>query len=339
MDKREKMLTAFVDNIKNNYQDDVGLVIVYGSYVTQTMHELSDVDVMFVGKTERAYSLQKQFIYEGVGYDFFCMSVERLHQIIADYQPLISIIAEGRLLYADSEEKVGHFHQLQARLKTLDTLEPIDKYHTQIESVLKEMKVLAFDHLHVKAEIKRHLQGKMIYEILHLIQLFNRKHYQYGTKKIIDELQTMTLKPKTTLYYLELLTKDSVQSSEIMTIVQTFESFYQSFASKEERFDKNTLNGFYEEEVSVWNKLINAVKSDDIYTGFLAATSIENELSRYRKHYINITNLFSTYDSEVESLLDPAKKAEIEILNILKENKITINTFSTLEEVLAYLSK
>ena len=339
MNKHEMMLNAFVENIKTNHKDDVGLIIVYGSYVNNTMNELSDVDVMFVGKTDKAYGLQKQYIYEGVGYDFFCMSVERVHKIIDEYQPLISILAEGRLLYADSEEKVGHFKKLQERLANLDKIEPVDKYFWQVDTLLKEMKANAFDHQFASIETKRHLQGYMIYQIMHFMQLINRKNLKFGTKQIVSELQAMPLRPKTLVYHLELLTKDTVQTRDIMNIVQSFEAYYQSLREQYCPFDMGSLNGFYEEECSVWNKIITAAKNDDIMTAYLAATSIENELVGYRKHFTDLTNLFSSYDSTVESLLDSAKKTETEILHILKEQQINVRVFSALDDVLEFLSR
>ncbi len=339
MDNHELMLNAFVENVRRNHQDDVGLVVVYGSYVNQTMHELSDIDVMFVGKTDKAYQLEKQFIYEGIGYDFFCIPIERLHRIIDEYQPLISIIAEGRLLYSDSAEKGRHFADLQKRLKSLDMTEPVDKYFHQVESLLNEMKVLAFDHATATIETKRHIQGKLIYQIMHYIQLINRRHFQFGTKRIISEIQSMALKPKTTLYFLELLTKDTVQSSDIAKIVQEFVLFYLSLKTADKTINKESFYGFYEEEISTWNKLIEAVKNDNIFTAYLAATSIENELIGYRRFIPDITNLFTGYNSEAISLLEPAEKAEKEILKILKDLNIPVNTFDTLERVIEYISK
>ena len=338
MDKHQKMLEAFVENIKTNYSSDVGMAIVYGSYVTKTMHALSDVDVMFVGKTNRAYELQKQFIYEGIGYDFFCMPIERVHKIIDDYSPLLSIIAEGKLIYVDTDEKKGHFDALQKRFKTLNETEPVNKYFDRVENVLKDLKAMAFDHQFASMERKIHLQGQMIYSVMHYVQLLNRKHFIYGTKKIVEEIQGMEFKPKTLLYYLELLQKESVNSLEIMSFVNTLKEYFETLQTTYQKpFDKASLKGFYEEGVSTWNKLIDAAAVDDLPTAFLAATSLENELSNYRSFYPALPHLFSNYQSDTTSLLGSAKKAEVEFLSILKTEDIDILAFQTLEEVLLYL--
>ena len=338
MNKHTLMLDAFVENIKKNYADDIGMVIVYGSYVTQTMHELSDIDVMFVGKTDRAYEMQKQFIYEGIGYDFFCMPISRVHEIIDEFSPLISIIAEGELIYADSDEKVEHFTTLKNKINHLSEIEPVSKYFPNVEEVIKQLKTIAFDHQFAALENKRHLQGKIIYAVMHYLQLINRKHFKYGIKRIFEEIQSMELKPKTILYYLELLQKDTVGSKEIMTFVSMLDQYFQALQKEfQEPFDPEAFKGFYEEEVSVWNKLIMAAKNNDLSTAFLAATSIENELSHYRMSFPMITHLFSDYRSNVESLVGSAKQAEIDILQLLKDHKIQVTVFHTLEAVIDYL--
>ena len=45
-----------------------------------TMNRLSDVDCYFIPKTERAYSFARTFMIEGVGYDIYPMSWERLEE-------------------------------------------------------------------------------------------------------------------------------------------------------------------------------------------------------------------------------------------------------------------
>lgn len=338
MDKHQKMLEAFVENIKTNYANDVGMALVYGSYVTHSMHELSDVDVMFVGKTKRAFELQKQFIYEGIGYDFFCMPIERVHKIIDEYSPLISLLAEGQLIYADSLEKTDHFNALQTRLKTLHETTPVTLYFNEIEKVIKNLKTMAFDHHFSCKESKIHLQGQMIYQMMHYLQLLNRKHFKYGTKKIFEEIQTMDLKPKTMLYYLELLEKDNVNSNEIMTIVEALNLYFEEIkTAHRDPFDKSSLRGFYEEALSSWNKIIDAAKMDDLSTAFLAATSLENELSYFRKYYPQIPPMFMNYQSDLLTLLDGSKNTEIELLKILKKEAIDIVSFQDLDDVLSYL--
>ena len=58
MKNRNDMIVEWVlGKIKNNYKNDVSLLIIYGSYENGTTNPLSDVDFYFIPKTDRAYGI------------------------------------------------------------------------------------------------------------------------------------------------------------------------------------------------------------------------------------------------------------------------------------------
>ena len=63
------------------FAGELSLVVSYGSHWNGTAGPLSDVDCYFVPKTERGQEFGGQFILQGVGYDIFPMSWERLGNI------------------------------------------------------------------------------------------------------------------------------------------------------------------------------------------------------------------------------------------------------------------
>ena len=82
MNKRNDMIIEWaIKKIEKEYKDDVSLLLTYGSYENGTDNLLSDVDFYFIPKTENAYKLSKTFIVEGVGFDLFPMSWERVEGI------------------------------------------------------------------------------------------------------------------------------------------------------------------------------------------------------------------------------------------------------------------
>jgi len=333
------MLDTFVETIRKNYSDSIGLVIVYGSYVTQTMNPKSDVDVVFICKNDRGYEMSRQFVFEGVGYDFFGMSMERFHKIIDEFQPLVSIIAEGKMIYADSSEKERHFIQQQKKILSLEqTTSPLE-FSTGIEAVLKELKSKAFDHQFSDNIKKLHIQGQILYLIGHLLGLINRRHFKFGTKKWVEEITDMPLKPKAIRYYLELLTRSKVDSQEIMKLVETLSGFWRDIVlTIPAEFDVHSLNGFYEEALSTWNKLDHATEQGDLMTAFLAATSLENELLQFRGQDAPLTPLFEQYDASADALKRNGEASKQEMLDHIRLNQIEIKEYASLEEVLNTLS-
>jgi predicted nucleotidyltransferase len=335
MDKHQMMLDAFVETIRKNYSDSIGLVIVYGSYVTGRMNPKSDVDVVFICKNDRGYEMSRQFIFEDIGYDFFGMSMERFHRIIDEFQPLVSIIAEGKMIFADSPEKERHFIQQQERILTLEqTTSPLE-FSTEIASVLKELKCKAFEHQFADKLKKLHLQGQILYLTGHLLGLVNRRHFKYGTKKWVEEIANMPLKPKTIRYYLELLTRSKVDSQEIMKYVETLSAFWNDIRLHEPiKYDVHSLDGFYEEALSTWNKFDHAAEQGELMTAFLAATTLENELSQFRGQDAPLTLLFKDYDASLASLKRNGEASKQDMIKLLQLNQIEVKEFASLEAVL-----
>lgn len=85
MQKRKEINDRLIQWIKNKvkteYADDISLVCIYGSYLNGTANSKSDVDCYFVPKTTRGYEMAVTFILDGVGYDIFPMTWERLGAI------------------------------------------------------------------------------------------------------------------------------------------------------------------------------------------------------------------------------------------------------------------
>lgn len=66
-----KAAQILIEKIKQDYLEDIAVVVVMGSYIYNDTHRKSDLDMYFVPKTERGKNLGKVFIIDGVGYDFW----------------------------------------------------------------------------------------------------------------------------------------------------------------------------------------------------------------------------------------------------------------------------
>lgn len=70
-----------VDKIKRDYADDISVVVIMGSTLYSDTHSRSDLDLFFVPKTERGNRLCFTFIVDGIGFDFWAISWNRLERI------------------------------------------------------------------------------------------------------------------------------------------------------------------------------------------------------------------------------------------------------------------
>lgn len=113
VNKRNEMIVDWaVKKIEKEYKGEVALLLTYGSYENGTSNPLSDVDFYFIPKIEHAYKLSKTFIVEGIGFDLFPMSWERVAGLAEINECLTPCLANVKVLYCDSEEDICELRTL-----------------------------------------------------------------------------------------------------------------------------------------------------------------------------------------------------------------------------------
>ncbi len=78
---------------------------------------MSDIDFYFVPKTGRGYELGLQFILDGIGYDLWPVSWERLAKISNLEEQIASILMDGVVLFASSEDDLLKLEDLRRNLQ------------------------------------------------------------------------------------------------------------------------------------------------------------------------------------------------------------------------------
>ncbi len=338
MDKQQMMLEALVTAIEKHHHEPVAFALVYGSYVTGLRGPKSDLDIVFVGKDERAFELQRTFVFEGVGYDFWCMSADRARRIVDEFQPLVSIFAEGRLIYADSPERRTWFSELQHGIRTAsrDTLPT--RYGRQVDELLAKMKALTFDHRLAGDGEKRHIQGKLVLLVGDMLARVNRTYFRSGMKRYFEEIAGFQIKPKTAVRHLELMLLKEVKTEDLVAFVADLQEFWTGVKLQHGGPVEEDLRGFYEEALSTWNKIGHAASSGDVPVTFLAATSLENELAGFRIRGVKLT---STFEGATEPV-GIARNAETnrrEFVELLSQKGVPIVEFNDFADVLRYISR
>ena len=120
-----------IEKIKKDYKDDIALVVMMGSRLYNDTHKKSDLDLYFVPKTKRGEQLGFVFIIDGIGFDFWPISWERMERIANFDERIPAIISEGKVLYYGSNEDLARFTLLK---------EKIDNNHIErLSEMIKEL--------------------------------------------------------------------------------------------------------------------------------------------------------------------------------------------------------
>src|SRR6056297_156574 len=114
--EKQKIIDALLNKIKKDYSEDIAIVVCYGSYITGTPHEKSDLDFFFIPNTKIGKEMNMQFIINNIGYDFWPLSWERAEGIAEFKEPLVSVIAEGKLIYYSNPKDKRKYESIKQRI-------------------------------------------------------------------------------------------------------------------------------------------------------------------------------------------------------------------------------
>jgi uncharacterized protein YlzI (FlbEa/FlbD family) len=342
--KSDEILDILISHVKRKYKDDISLVCCYGSYVNGTAHEMSDVDFYFVPSNERAYKAAMTFIIEGIGYDFWPMTWERLERIARFEDTFVSLLEGSKIVYCSSDEALERYMQLQKQIAAV-TDSPINKdmlskaqLHLDKASKYYFQLSCASDGKHINLNA-----GGILLEVSDALCLMNNRYFKYGTKKHLEEILGFPYLSKDFQEdYLSITHMrngpDTIKSCErlIVNAQQLLDRLLKSVTQKQ---NPSALTGLYEEICSNWNKLYAACEHGDANLAYITGVYLQSCLDEALNSCGSVTiDFLSAYNShDLSGYKKAAGEAERLFLSFLKSNHIPVNKYETAEEFKAAL--
>jgi len=264
--------------------------------------------------------------------------MERFERIVDQFQPLVSIFAEGKLIWADSPERETRFADLQQRLRTASQNTRPTEFAREVEELLSRMKALTFDHRVANGPEQRHIQGKLILLAGDMLARVNRTYFRFGIKRYLEEIAAFGLQPESAAPDLALMAQEDVGTEKLVAFVLNLRDFWTGILRQHgEPLSDDDLRGFYEEAISTWNKIDQAARSGNLPLTFLAAAGLENELAGFRAKGISLRSMFEGCPT---TPLDIGLNAEInrrEFAETLRHRGIPIVELSSIADVVQHI--
>ncbi len=238
MSKRnDKIIEWVVNKIKNDYKDDISLLVIYGSYINGTANHLSDVDFYFIPKTERAYELCKTFIIEGIGFDLFPMSWERVEGLAEFNECLTPLLANVKIGYSNSEKDITRFIELQEKLKKnlMNNRFMLEKAIYNVEKAM-----IYYTKMLIEEDICaiRTLAGQVLMSLSDSVAYANQTYFSRGLKKQLEDLNSMKKVPTNYLsLYVSIIKANS--SKEIKQYCCEIIKETDEFLNKQNKYNAN----------------------------------------------------------------------------------------------------
>jgi predicted nucleotidyltransferase len=336
-----------IDKIKKDHKDDIALVVVMGSYIYGDTHERSDLDLFYVPKTNRGYDLGFTFIIEGIGFDYWPVSWERLERIAGYEEKTTSIITEGKILYCASEEDRERFDILVRKAgDTADKNNFIKKAACQLDKAYKNYFQLSNSRGLSEARL---YAVNIIYNVTFALALLNRITVKRGRGKLKQEIMDMPLVPEN----FEELYDTVFKSADIARIRDSCGKLIQNTEALISRERENSsepvsagdaLSGFYEELINFYNKIYHACEKGDAYCALFAAAELTAEIrSALCGTGISpeqLPDILGSYSPEnLQELAVTARGHQLKFESLLEDNGIPVRRFMSFDELEDYIRK
>ncbi|HSP48349.1 MAG TPA: nucleotidyltransferase domain-containing protein [Clostridiaceae bacterium] len=331
-----KLAHEFVEKIRRDYPQDISIVAIYGSYVYDELTEFSDLDLFFIPKTQRGYKMTQAFIYKDIGMDFWPISWERAESM-ANYEDMVSLIAEAEVIYYGDESDKERFQNLKKRI--IHGLSREDFVHKAKESVRQACDVY-FEMLDDKEDFHR-VKVLSVGVMKHLAQalvLNDNTYVKRGGEKFIRQAGATKKTPDEFTGVCRELA-ESKDSESIISYCQNLISsvrrtIFAETAKGHE--DRDYYDGFYEELKSTYNKIHSACEENNCMSALLAMESIEmeteNYLGRESKEKLRLPDLAEALDVQDFSILaTAAREHENLLVDFLDANNVPVARVDSVE--------
>jgi predicted nucleotidyltransferase len=358
---------AFVEYVRSTYPDDVALVAAYGSHVSGTPHDRSDLDLYFVPVTDRGTDASLRFILNGIGYDFWPLGWERLERIVRlDELAMIAALVDSMVLYTRARPDSLRFAALQARMRDQlhsgDLPVRLHRFDQVLKSVTAQLgNLLGPDHA-ASPSTSLMESNALVAELVAGLAFLNGQYLPRSWVQFLPQVKTFRYQPDGLAACLaRYLQADS--ASEIREtcreLVEMCWRFREFFRTPVPGGYPDHFTGFYEEIKSSFNKVLYACETGDDALARVVAARLQREiawhLARVEEHFVAgdatpVSYIRAAYDraelpditaialdGDLSRLAAATRELDERFSALLSDQGVEFTRFASLDELQHYL--
>lgn len=345
-----------VDDIRKRFADCVAIVAYYGSYANGTATPRSDLDFFFIPDGPGASGASLQFIIDGIGFDFWPISWARAERIASFDEAIVSVIADCRILYSRSPVDLERFEALRERIRSMSLPENRALMVRKARNAFKDcypqlFRIMEADRQVDLSKVRRHA-ARLASVAASSLALLNQTYFRKGMGQNMTEIMALDLKPDGLDSLLGVVSSSTV-CAEIRAACETLVDKTDVLISGEEAALRkmasfsDAFEGFHEEALSTYNKIVTACDRGDRETAFYASLHLQEELegaleSAFGKNAyrdLGLTDLAAVFDADdLASLRNVVTGLEARVRGILEAHGVTLKEFDSPEALREYLT-
>ncbi|HEX9896252.1 MAG TPA: hypothetical protein VGA85_01140 [Dehalococcoidales bacterium] len=337
----ERVIDWAINRIKTEYKDEVRLLIGADAYrLEKDVGKV--VSSFYFPASQKANGMAKTFIIDGIGYDLFPMSWERMERIAELDEDNVPCLLDAKILYSSGEEDKKHFLELQSRLR--DNLHnpqyTLKKALEKLNIVMEIYQTMMFEETLYKV---RKAAGYIVNFLSSAIAYTNQTYFKNAYVNQISDLSAMKSIPRDFVRLYEAIVKAS-SSEELKKLC--YDMIYntrQYLSSKKGKGKKGKFNqnfkdlaGWYHELSYAWREVYHWCDQDKAARAFMRGCYLQSELDIVREEFgLSEMDLMGAFNADdMKAYRKRAETLEKQIVSIIKEHGVTLDAYDTIDEFL-----
>lgn len=343
----DKVVEWIIHKVKTEYAEDVSLVLLYGSYINGTVNGKSDVDCYYIPKTEQGYNLRIGFIIDGVGYDLFPISWERVAGIADLQECLLPLVGDVQVIYCGELCDLERFKEIQSKLHSNladnEYVKEIARKRCEDANRLCEQMKLS-DSL---PEVRK-IAGHVIMMLADAVAIYNHDYYHFGLKKQYEDLENNfpDVPQNIVTGYKQVVTAlnlNDVKDRAVDLLKNVCDYLQIKMESPVDNVPNEVpvaksvnaswLAELYEEISSTFNKIYVCCENGNYILAFLSAVCLQRELDDAKEAGSPSYDLLSYFDyRELSKLAERTRIIEVDFVKLITNSGGNIKAYDNFEQ-------
>ena len=337
----QKILDWTIEKINRDYPGQICLLIENTNLRLPGFDQGDGVDY-FIPEDGFADTLSRTFIIDGVGYDLYPRSWQRIEEMsnLDDYNP--TCLADAVIVWARSPQDRERFEAYRERLRQ-NLADPEFVYRKALE----------------KLDVAQGLYQKLLFEpnpgqarlaagyaadyLSNAIAFLNHTYFRYSQVFQLEELETLEKPEGFSRAYEKILLASSIEELRELagSMVQMTRKFVEERRPprpKRERPNFKGLADWYQELSYTWLRIAYYTEKNDPRRAFAWGIMLQEELSTVAEEFqLPTMDLLSCYDAQnLAPFAEKARELEQQIRGILADNGISLAEYRDFAEFAAH---
>jgi hypothetical protein len=330
-----------LNKIETEYRDDIQLLIGHNSYRLEQDAGLATSSFFFTD-TEKGYGLAGTFIIDGVGYDLFPMSWERIGRMAELDEDNASCVGDATVLYYRNEGDRQRFLDMQARLqKHLEDPEfMVKKALEKVAVAMGLYQTMLFeDSLH---RVRKNA-GTILDFLANAVAYSSGTYFRHGYTDHMAELAAFSRKPDNFIKLYQSVVKAETAGDTkarcheiIYTTMQFLNAIKGRAVKRWKEPDYRELASWYEELSYAWREVYHWCDRNEPMNAFMRGCFLQGELDIVSEEFgLEEFDMLGVFDANnLNACRERAQAIENRIVSLIEEQGVSIDRYDTIEQFL-----